>query len=115
MKQTIILGILLLLITGCSTERIIYQNHTIIKEVQVQKECPPTQTTTKEVIVYRNVSEVFYKNKYNLCTIRLDIVNDQLFDCMISNTSMFSENISIELNNCEEEKDRLESKLQNIS
>ena len=110
-------------ICGCNTKEIIYQNQTI--EVEVIKECPiincpdcvcQTQTCPEfKEKECKTVIDTSSNNKLNLCNIRLDTLNNQLFTCMISNNTRKYDNLSIEFNKCQIEKKEIEDVLNNIT
>lgn len=119
---TIIIGLIFLL--GCTPEiiylnntEIIYHNKTIIREeIQFlptecpkEKICPPVKQCPP---VTKCPS---FDTKLNLCHMRLDVMNDQLFDCLLQNTTQFSENLSIEYDRCLDDREELENKLNNIT
>ena len=110
----LIMIVVLLFLLGCTTEKIIYHtNHTIeLREVEVIKEvtipcpgkvCPECKNTT------------LCEDKLTKCNIRSDFLNDELYKCMLSNTSSFSENLTIEYDKCVREKEEYKNKLDNIT
>lgn len=89
---------------SCSTQNLTYDCPDCICNCQ-ESECVPELRT----VVIDDCSK-----KLNLCNIRLDTLNDQLYDCMISNNSRHAENLSIELQSCTKERNELEDKLEDI-
>ena len=113
-------------LTACSTREVIYHNHTteriIEKNCSVCMECPdcicskcpdyigPECKAQIKTIITDNCTI-----KLNLCNLRLDAMNDELFDCMMLNDTQFSDNLTIEFNNCNDERRKLQDRLDNIS
>ncbi len=111
--------LIVFLLVGCTTKEIIYHNQTTIKIINYTTiKCPDcicncNQTNEPEcevtTIVIDNCS-----NKLNLCHLRLDFMNDNLFDCLMTNGTQYSENLTIKLNDCQEELNITQIKLDKI-
>ena len=126
MKFIILMGFIIL-ITGCSTKEIIYQNHTI--ERIIEKECPTVECpdcivpkcpdcNCYEEKCKTDIKTVIQKGctqKLNFCNIRLDFIDDQLFECLKNNNTEYSDNLTSELDNCIRREKALKDILNNIS
>lgn len=117
MKKTILILILIFL-AGCTTERIIYQNNTIIREVEVIKTINNTVECEKclEPVPCPaiNITRDCCGN-LTMCHIRLDVMNDYLYDCLMLNDTLHKENITYEYNRCIALNDHYKGIIDNIS
>ena len=119
MKQIILIGILVLLV-GCATpepvieyrDKIVYVNNTreILKVVTT--ECP--DCICKDQVTIEKTEPTDCSKKLNLCNIRLDTLNDQLFDCLIGNNSEYREDLQFNLSDCQLELNQTNEKLDKI-
>ena len=116
MKKAIFLIVLTIVLVGC-TPKIVYVNQTTKwitdKECAVCIECqeipdcicncykPECKTDIISVITDDCTK------KLNMCNIRSDFLNDELYDCMISNNTEFLENLTIAFNDCIIENEEL--------
>lgn len=118
MKLTIL--ILLLFLVACKGETITCTNTTIIKEVAVIKEvkipcvCADCPELPEEKVCPR-LDEATVSRKLNLCNIRYDELNKEMFKCLLQNNTAFMENLTMEYNNCVRDRDNCEDIISNIS
>jgi len=123
----VVVVVSLLFLIGCSTKEVIYQNQTTERIINNscaevipcpdlncaeipdcvcnQPECKPQGKT-----IYAEGCTT----KLNLCTVRLDYMNDRLSECYITNSSQYVENISNELTRCKYDLNITEKKLDEI-
>jgi len=109
--------ILLLLLIGCTTERIIYQNSTIIREIEVIKEIeipgPPGACAECPACVV--VDESATLKKLSQCNIRYDYLNDLYYTAVLNNNTEHMENLTFLYNNCTVTRNKCIGILNNIT
>jgi len=115
MKYIILLALILLI--GCTPQIIEWNNTIIINN---------TKTITKEVIVPCPAEKVCvptvcpkvnttWMNKFRQCDIALKYQDEQLYKCLVNDTSQRIENLSELYDNCIDELGECEGILLNIS
>ena len=122
MKKIISISILMcILLMGCSTERIIYQNNTIERTIEVIKECPvipdcicncQEPQDCKKTICDTSLLDKCYRDKA-VATAQVDYYKD------LSIRYVMSGNITVEdlqenLSNCISDKEEMRIKLDEI-
>jgi len=126
MKKYMILLLILVCFLGCTKTQIEYKNRTIEKEII--KECPimpdcicespnitfPDCICNGEKIIEKKVFASGCTERLNKCIIQADYYNSQLTNCLSQNNSISIEDLTLKLNNCEDNLQDLNNTLNDI-